>query len=74
MSTATYSARLIPDPIRGRVISLTRLLVLAAHSLGFLLAGFSLEFLGEQWTIGIFSVFLLVVLLACAASRKLAEV
>jgi predicted MFS family arabinose efflux permease len=36
LTTYTYSAKLIPDDMRGRVSSFTRLQVLAAHSLAFL--------------------------------------
>ena len=59
VTASTYSASHVPDPIRGRVTSVTRLIVLSAVSLGSVVAGFSLQFFGSFWTIGIFSALLL---------------
>ena len=63
VTTSTYSAFRIPDSIRGRVISITRLINLGSFSLGFAATGLFLQFLGSLWTIGIFSNLLLVVAL-----------
>ncbi|HEU0027430.1 MAG TPA: MFS transporter [Ktedonobacterales bacterium] len=63
VTTATYSARHIPDHIRGRITSLARILVLSSFSLGSLVAGFTLQFLGSAWTVSIFSAMLLTVTL-----------
>lgn len=74
LTTASYSRNIIPDKIRGRVISLTRMQVLAANSLGFFIAGLTLQHLGSGWTIGLFAGLLFVLVAAAAASRRLAEV
>jgi predicted MFS family arabinose efflux permease len=74
VTTSSYSAVLIPDAIRGRVTSLTRLQVLAAHSLGFFIAGMTLQHLGSTWTISLFAGFLFVLLATVIANRKLSTV
>jgi len=38
--TATYTVSVVPDAIRGRILSLTRLVVLGTYSLGFLQRAF----------------------------------
>ncbi len=55
VTTSSYSARAIPDEIRGRVISLTRLVVLGANSFGFFITGNFLQYLGSKRTIIVFS-------------------
>src|SRR5206468_12375051 len=40
ITTATYTVSVVPDAIRGRILSLTRLVVLGAYSLGFLQRAF----------------------------------
>jgi MFS family permease len=72
--TSSYSAEVIPDNIRGRVVSLTRLQVLAANSLGFFLVGQAIEYLDTTVTIYLFAAFLLLLSIVIAANHKLAEV
>jgi hypothetical protein len=71
VTTSSYSAKIVPDGIRGRVTSLTRLVVLAAYSFGFFITGNLLQLLGSQWTIGIFSCFLFFLFVITALNRKL---
>ena len=73
VTTSSYSAKIVPDGIRGRVTSLTRLVVLAAYSFGFFITGNLLQFLGSQWTIGIFSCFLFFLFLITTLNRKLSH-
>jgi MFS family permease len=73
-TTSSYSAKIIPDNIRGRVVSLTRLIVLGAHSFGFFITGTLLQYVGDQWTIGVLSCLLFVLFLATLFSKKLSEV
>jgi MFS family permease len=63
VTTSTYTASHIPDSIRGRIISVSRLIVLSSFSLGYAAAGFLLQFCGTFWTVGLFSSVLLVVAL-----------
>lgn len=63
VTTSTYTASHIPDSIRGRITSLSRLIVLSSFSLGYAVVGFPLQFCGTLWTIGIFSSLLLIVAL-----------
>jgi len=74
VATSSYSARTIPDAIRGKVTSLTRLVVLGAHSLGFALTGVAIQSLGTDWTIGAGSSLLLVLCLFVLRNRTLAQV
>ncbi|HVB62987.1 MAG TPA: MFS transporter, partial [Ktedonobacteraceae bacterium] len=74
VTTSSYSAKVIPDEIRGRVTSLTRLVVLGAYSFGFFFTGNLLQYIGSQWTIGVFSCLLLFMLLMCVLNKKLAQV
>ena len=71
ITTSSYSAKIIPDAIRGRVSSLTRLVVLGAYSFGFFITGNLLQHLGSTWTIGVFSLMLLLLFLATAKNRNL---
>jgi len=73
VTTSSYSAEVIPDNIRGRVVSLTRLQVLAANSLGFFLVGQALEYLSIMTTIYLFTAFLLVLTIAIAANSRLSR-
>lgn len=59
----TYSVSVIPDRIRGRVTSITRLVVLACYSLGFFIMGTLLQWIGTTWSILVFSCLLLVLAL-----------
>lgn len=74
VTVSSYSARITPDTIRSRVVSLTRLLTLGAHSLGFFLTGIALQYLGATPTIGLFAGLLLLLFLATAANKRLATV
>ncbi|GAC1400652.1 MAG: MFS transporter [Ktedonobacteraceae bacterium] len=44
VTTATYSASIIPNNIRGRVLSLTRLIVLASSSFGYVFTGWLIQY------------------------------
>lgn len=70
---SSYSAALTPEALRGRVVSLTRLVSLGAHSLGFFLTGLLLQYLGSTGTIGAIAGLLLILFLASVANRKLAR-
>ncbi|MHB8598848.1 MAG: MFS transporter [Ktedonobacteraceae bacterium] len=59
----TYGVSVIPDRIRGRVTSITRLVVLACYSLGFFIMGTLLQWVGTNWSILVFSCLLLVLAL-----------
>lgn len=74
VTTSSYSAKVIPDEIRGRVTSLTRLVVLGAYSFGFFFTGNLLQYIGSKWTIGVFSCLLLFLLLMSVLNKKLAQV
>jgi predicted MFS family arabinose efflux permease len=73
VTTSTYSARTIPDEIRGRVVSLTRLVVLGAHSFGFFITGISLQYVGTQWTIRIFACLLFILLFMTVLNKRLSQ-
>jgi len=73
VATSSYSAEVIPDDIRGRVVSLTRLQVLAANSLGFFLVGQALEYLGITTTVYLFTAFLLTLTITIAANARLSR-
>ncbi len=70
---STYTAKVIPDEIRGRILSLNRPVVYGAYSFGFFIAGILLQYLGANWTIGVFSFMLLLLFLATARNRNLAS-
>lgn len=55
----TYSVSVIPDRIRGRVTSITRLVVLGCYSFGFFIMGTLLQWIGTTWSILVFSCLLL---------------
>ncbi len=75
VSTASsYTTKVVPDAIRGRVMSLVRLVTLGAYSFGFFITGIMLEYLGARWTVGIFSCLLLVLLVMVVSNRRLAQV
>ena len=74
VTTSSYSARVIPDEMRGRVISLTRLVVLGAYSFGFFITGNLLQYFGSKWTIGVFSCLLFSLFLMTLLNKKLAHV
>jgi len=74
VTTSSYSAKIIPDEIRGRVTSLTRLVVLGAYSFGFFITGNLLQYLGSKWTIGVFSCLLFSLFLMSLLNKKPAQV
>jgi MFS family permease len=71
VTTSSYSAKTIPDSIRGRVSSLTRLVVLGAYSFGFFITGNLLQYLGSTWTVGVFSCLLFILFLAASLNKRL---
>jgi MFS family permease len=73
VTTSSYSATIIPDPLRGRVVSLTRLVSLGAHSGGFFLTGLLLSAAGSARTIAILAALLLVLFLATLTNKALAR-
>ena len=73
VTVSSYSAAITPDALRGRVVSLTRLTSLGAHSLGFFLTGLLLQYLGSARTIVGLACLLLLLFLATAANKNLAR-
>lgn len=59
----TYGVSVIPDRIRGRVTSITRLVVLGCYSFGFFIMGTLLQWVGTTWSIVVFSCLLLILAL-----------
>jgi hypothetical protein len=49
-----YTAIIIPNEIRGRINSITRMNVMASYSLGYFLMGVALQYLGITKTISTF--------------------
>jgi hypothetical protein len=66
VTTSTYIASHILGRLRGRITSLTRLIVLSSFSLGYVIVGFSPQFFSGLWTISIFSALLLTVALTAS--------
>ncbi len=73
VTVSTYSATVIPDRIRGRVLSLTRLVVLASNSFGYFATGLLLQYTGSTWTIAILSCLLFMTVLIPLFSSLLAK-
>ncbi len=73
VTVSSYSAGITPDTLRGRVVSLTRLTSLGAHSLGFFLTGLLLQYLGSTRTIGLLAALLLLLFLTTAANKNLVQ-
>lgn len=71
VTTSSYSARVIPDTLRARVVSFTRLQVLAANSLGFFLVGQSLAHAGSRDTTYLFIGVLCAVFVLIVANARL---
>ncbi len=71
---ATYTVSVVPDAIRGRILSLTRLVMLGANSLGVFVTGILLHFVGSTRTIVIFSCLLLVLALAVIFNKALRQI
>jgi MFS family permease len=74
VTTASYTVPAIPDTLRGRVTSLTRLVILAAYSSGFFLTGIFLQYVGSTWTIAIFSCILLTLALLVILNKSLRQI
>lgn len=74
VTISSYSARIIPDEIRGKVSSLTRLVVLGAYSFGFFITGNLLLDFGSKWTIEVFSCFLFFLFLITLLNKKIFQV
>ncbi|WP_338255742.1 MFS transporter [Dictyobacter halimunensis] len=63
----------IPHHIQGRVTSITRSGDFICYSLGLTLMGFTVQFLGDKWTISIFSLLLFVFLMIMISNKKLLD-
>jgi len=74
ITTATYTVSVVPDAIRGRILSLTRLVVLGAYSLGFFVTGILLQFVGSTRTIVIFSCLLFFLALIVIFNKSLRQI
>lgn len=74
VTAGAYSASVIPDEIRGRVTSLTRLVVLGSYSFGFFAMGTMLEHYGVNASIGIFAGVLLFLSIITAFNTSLKHV
>ena len=74
ITTATYTVSVVPDAIRGRILSLTRLVVLGANSLGFFVTGILLQFVGSTRTIVMFSCLLFVLALMVIFYKPLRQI
>lgn len=74
ITTATYTVSVIPDAIRGRILSLTRLVMLGAYSLGFFVTGVLLQFAGSIRSIIIFSCLLLILALTVIFYKPLRRI
>jgi hypothetical protein len=74
ITNATYTVSVVPDAIRGRILSLTRMVMLGANSLGFFVTGILLHFVGSTSTIIIFSCLLLVLALAVIFNKSLHQI
>lgn len=70
----SYTASAIPNEIRGRVTSVTRLSAWGAISLGYFLMGLSLQFLGITKTIAVFLGFLIFLSLLTLLNKTLKRV
>jgi len=74
ITNATYTVSVVPDAIRGRIISLTRLVRKGADSLGFFVTGALLHIVGSTSTFVIFSCLLLVLALAVIFYKPLRKI
>jgi MFS family permease len=71
---ATYTVSVVPDAIRGRITSLTRMVRLGANSLGYFVTGTLIHVVGSPGTIIIFSCLLLVLALAVIFYKPLRQI
>jgi MFS family permease len=67
----SYRASIIPDEVFGRVTSSIRLLTVGALSLGAVLTGTLLQTIGPQFTILIFTIYLLLLALLTTTNKDL---
>lgn len=72
VTTSSYSAKTIPDEIRGRVTSLTRLVVLGSYSLGFFATGMLLQYVGTFQTIIVFVWLLFILFIMTLLNKSIA--
>lgn len=70
----SYTAPLIPNDIRGRVNSFTRLSAWCAYSLGFFLMGLSIQFLGITKTISVFLCFLVFLSILVISNKSIRSI
>jgi MFS family permease len=74
VTASSYIASSVPDEIKGRVSSLTRLAEFGAISFGFFITGILLEFVKSTWTISILSCLLFLLFLATVFNKQLTDV
>ena len=63
VTTATYSADIIPNNMRGRVLILTRLVVLASSSSGYVFTGWLIQYFSAGTIPILFGILLVLVLM-----------
>ncbi len=63
VTTGTYSANIIPNNIRGRVLSLTRLIVLASLSFGYVFTGWLIQYFSAGTIPILFGILLILALM-----------
>lgn len=73
VSTGAHPVAIVPDYIRGRVLSLTRMVLLGANSLGLFATGLAIHYLGGTWTIGLYTILLFALFMAVLANKKIRE-
>ena len=66
VTAGTYSASIVPEALRGRVVGLLRLVELGSYSLGLAVTGALLQSAGNTWTIALLSAALLALTLFAA--------
>jgi predicted MFS family arabinose efflux permease len=74
ITNATYTVSVVPDAMRGRILSLTRLVRNATNSLGVFVTGILLLFVGSTSTIVIFSCLLLILALTVMLYKPLRQI
>jgi len=71
VSTGAHPVAIVPDYIRGRVLSLTRMVLLGANSLGLFVTGQALHYWGSSWTIGLYLILLFGLLIAVLTNKRI---
>jgi predicted MFS family arabinose efflux permease len=74
ITSSTYSATVIPNEIRGRVTSLTRIAVLSAYSFGLFAMGTMLEKYGVNTSIAVFAGVLFLLSLITIFNKSLKQI